>query len=53
MIEKHGTATDKAVLPDVVAQNQPHKENRTFVVYGDARTDDCVRRLNKTLWRQA
>lgn len=53
MVKKHGTAADKAVLPDVTAQNQPHKEKRTFVVYGDARTDGFVHRPNKTPHRQA
>ena len=53
MIEKHGTAADKAALPNATARNQPHKEKRTFVVYGDARADGCVRRPNKTPRRLA
>jgi hypothetical protein len=47
-IEKHGTAADKAVLLDAATQNQPHKEKRTFVVYGDVRADGHVWRLYKT-----
>ena len=36
-----------------MAQSQPHKDKRTFVVFGDARADGHVRRLNKTPRRQA
>ena len=53
MIEKHGTAADKAVLQDAMARNQPHKEKRTSVVYGDARADGHEGRLNKTPRRLA
>ena len=42
MIEKYGTAADKAVLLVAMAWNQPDKEKRTFVLYGDARTDGHV-----------
>lgn len=39
MIEKHNAVADKAVLLDMTAQNQHHREKRTFVLYGDARAD--------------
>ena len=48
MIEKYGTVADKAVLPVAIAWNQPDKEKRTFVLYGDARADGHVRRPIKT-----
>lgn len=53
MIKKHGTVTDKAVLLDAMAWNHPHKGNRTFVVYGNARTDGLMQRAHKTSRWQA
>ena len=38
-IEREGTAADKAKLPYAMDWNKPHKEKRTFVMNGDARTD--------------
>ena len=53
MIEKHGIAADKALLPNAMVQNQPHKEKMTFVLNGDARADGCVQRPSKTSGREA
>ena len=36
------------MLPGAMARNHPHKEKRTFAVYGNARADGRIRRQNKT-----
>ncbi len=52
-IEAWCTVSDKAVLLAATAWNQPHKEKRTFVLFGNARADDHVLRPNKTPRRHA
>ena len=45
-IEKHGTAQDKANLPQATARNQADKRRRVFTIVGDARPNGRIR-LNK------
>ena len=47
-IERRGTAADRVMLPEAKAWNQSHKEERTFVVYGETRADGRILRRNKT-----
>ena len=46
-IEKHGTAQDKANLPQATARNQADKRRRVFTFVGDAQPKNGRIRLNK------